>query len=150
LFVGVDLATKHDSAAVVAVVWTANGAIKLVSHRIWQPSPENPLDLENTIEWHLHELHSQGMWANGQRKPTNIATSAGRNFRKLWAVNACDMKAGATDEPQDEESHAAGLPTQAVTLLQPLAKALPIFVFLTATQNAKATKTTIKVYSTKP
>ncbi|HEX9263852.1 MAG TPA: hypothetical protein VF977_05750 [Candidatus Binatia bacterium] len=66
------MATKHDAAAVVAVTWTAEGAIKLVSHRIWQPSPENPLDLEDTVEWHLRELHSQGMWANGQRKPTVV------------------------------------------------------------------------------
>jgi hypothetical protein len=72
LFVGVDLVTKHDSAAVVSVAWTQQGAIKLVSHRIWQPSPQNPLDLENTIEWHLRELHSQGQWANGQRKPVTV------------------------------------------------------------------------------
>jgi hypothetical protein len=64
LFIGVDLATKHDSAAVVSVAWTNDGRLRLVTHRIWQPSPENPLDLENTIEWHLRELHSQGMWIN--------------------------------------------------------------------------------------
>jgi hypothetical protein len=40
--------------------------------------------------------------------------------------------------------------TQTVTLLQPLASSLPMFVFLMATQNTNATKTTIKVYSTKP
>jgi hypothetical protein len=59
LFVGVDLATKHDGAAVVVVSGTPDGAIKLVSHRIWKPTPENPLDLERTVEWHLRELHSQ-------------------------------------------------------------------------------------------
>jgi len=74
----------------VAVTWTAEGAIKLVSHRIWQPSPENPLDLEDTVEWHLRELHSQGMWANGQRKPTGcVVASAGPfHFRKSFFVNA--------------------------------------------------------------
>src|ERR1044071_3116916 len=49
------------------------------------------------------------------------------------------------DEVQDD-----GSLTQTVTLLQPLANSLPIFVFLIATQNTKATKTTINVYSTKP
>lgn len=49
------------------------------------------------------------------------------------------------DEVQDE-----GSLTQTVTLLQPLANSLPMFVFLMATQKTKATKTTIKVYSTKP
>jgi hypothetical protein len=38
---------------------------------------------------------------------------------------------------------------QEVILLQPLASSLPILVFLIATQNAKATKATIRVYSTK-
>src|SRR4029078_5696271 len=49
------------------------------------------------------------------------------------------------DEVQDE-----GSLTQTVTLPQPLANSLPMFVFLMATQKTKATKTTIKVYSTKP
>jgi hypothetical protein len=49
------------------------------------------------------------------------------------------------DEVQDD-----GSLTQTVTLLQPLANSLPMFVFLMATQKTKATKTTIKVYSTKP
>ena len=56
----------------------------------------------------------------------------------------------STPEFYDAESQLAGVPTQAVTLLQPLAKPLPIFVFLIATQKTRATSTTIKVYSTKP
>ena len=50
----------------------------------------------------------------------------------------------------EEESQAEGFPTQAVTLLQPLANWLPMLVCLIATQKTKATSTTIKVYSTKP
>jgi hypothetical protein len=50
----------------------------------------------------------------------------------------------------EAESQLAGVPTQDVTLLQPLANELPMSVFLIATQKTKATKTTIKVYSTKP
>jgi hypothetical protein len=53
-------------------------------------------------------------------------------------------------EAYEAESQPEGLPTQLVTLLQPLAKELPILVFLIATQKTKATRTTIKVYSTKP
>jgi hypothetical protein len=33
---------------VVAVQWTKEGAIERVSHRIWQPTPQQPLDLERT------------------------------------------------------------------------------------------------------
>jgi phage terminase large subunit-like protein len=72
LFVGVDLATKHDSAAVVAVQWTPEGALQLVSHRIWQPTPDNPLDMERTVEWYLRELHSKGLWANRNHEPVVV------------------------------------------------------------------------------
>src|SRR6266480_1119384 len=50
----------------------------------------------------------------------------------------------------EAESQLDGLPTQAVTLLHPELKPLPISVFLMATQKTRATKTTINVYSTKP
>jgi hypothetical protein len=29
----------------------------IVNHRIWHPTPRDPLDLENTIEWYLRQLH---------------------------------------------------------------------------------------------
>jgi phage terminase large subunit-like protein len=49
LFVGVDAATKHDTAAVVGVCWEGD-RLRLARHRIWHPSPTEPLDLEATIE----------------------------------------------------------------------------------------------------
>jgi len=57
LFVGVDASTKHDSSAVVAVRWDGE-RLALAHHRIWRPSPEQPLDLEATIEAYLRELHA--------------------------------------------------------------------------------------------
>ena len=54
------------------------------------------------------------------------------------------------DKSYEDEVQLSGVPTQAVTLLQPLAKPLPMLVFLMATQKTSATRTTIKVYSTKP
>ena len=51
LFVGVDAGIKHDNAARVAVKWDEAGEkLILVSHRIWKPTPSQPLDLENTVE----------------------------------------------------------------------------------------------------
>ncbi len=58
VFVGVDAATKHDTAAVVAVSRAAE-RIELVAHRIWQPSATEPLDLEVTVERYLRELHAR-------------------------------------------------------------------------------------------
>jgi hypothetical protein len=57
LFVGVDASTKHDSSAVVAVTWRDDKLV-LASHRIWRPSPSQPLDLEATLEQHLRDLHA--------------------------------------------------------------------------------------------
>ena len=56
LFVGVDAGIKHDTAAVVGVRWDGD-KLALVDHRIWRPSPAEPLDLETTIEEYLRELH---------------------------------------------------------------------------------------------
>jgi hypothetical protein len=58
LFVGVDAAQKHDTAAVVAVYWE-NQKLVLATHRIWKPTPTDPLDLEATIETYLRELHTR-------------------------------------------------------------------------------------------
>jgi phage terminase large subunit-like protein len=56
IFLGVDGAIKHDSAAIVGVRWDGN-QLALAYHRIWQPTPEEPLDLEVTIEAELRSLH---------------------------------------------------------------------------------------------
>src|SRR5665213_2495922 len=49
VFVAVDASLKRDSTAIVAVT-TDGERVRLVFHRVFQPSPENPLDFEATIE----------------------------------------------------------------------------------------------------
>jgi phage terminase large subunit-like protein len=56
IFIGVDGAIKHDSAAVVGVHWDGD-QLALALHRIWQPTPDEPLDLEATIEAELRWLY---------------------------------------------------------------------------------------------
>jgi hypothetical protein len=46
---GVDAATKRDSAAVALCAWQ-NGRVRLVSHKIFTPRPDAPIDLEATLE----------------------------------------------------------------------------------------------------
>ena len=51
IWVGVDASVKHDSTAVVAVTWNRKEqTVRLVTHRIFQPSPNEPLNFEATIE----------------------------------------------------------------------------------------------------
>jgi hypothetical protein len=50
VFVGVDASTRRDSTAVVAVTWDAEAErVRLVAHRIFQPSRVEPLDFDATI-----------------------------------------------------------------------------------------------------
>lgn len=58
IWVGVDASVKHDSTAIVACTWV-NQRVQLVAHRIFQPSPDDPLDFENTIEATLLDLKAR-------------------------------------------------------------------------------------------
>jgi phage terminase large subunit-like protein len=55
IWVGIDAATKQDSAAVVAVTRDAD-RVRLVAHRIWRPGKGETLDLEATVEAFVLEL----------------------------------------------------------------------------------------------
>ncbi len=51
VWVGVDASTKRDSTALVACTWDGEAKrVRLVQHRIFQPSPDSPLDFEATVE----------------------------------------------------------------------------------------------------
>ncbi len=58
LFGGVDAGIKGDNAA---VTWVGRDGDRLflAAHRIWRPSPSEPLDLEGTIEQHLRDMHDR-------------------------------------------------------------------------------------------
>jgi phage terminase large subunit-like protein len=55
VWLGVDASVKRDSTAVVACTFS-DGKARLVWHRVFQPSPEDPLDFEATIEKTLLDL----------------------------------------------------------------------------------------------
>jgi hypothetical protein len=51
VWLGVDASVKRDSTAIVACTWDdETNRVRLVWHRIFQPSPKDPLDFEATIE----------------------------------------------------------------------------------------------------
>jgi hypothetical protein len=57
VWVGVDASTKRDSTAIVAVTFDHTlKKVRLVWHRVFQPSAKDPLDFEATIEATLLEL----------------------------------------------------------------------------------------------
>ena len=56
LWVGVDASVKKDRSAVVTV-YKEGDILKLGPKRFWQPTPDDPMDLEETMEAYLLELH---------------------------------------------------------------------------------------------
>ena len=60
VYVGIDASFKHDATAIVVVYYDETyQLVRLVYHRIFQPSPEQPLDFEATIERTLLELRNK-------------------------------------------------------------------------------------------
>lgn len=60
VWVGVDASIRHDSTAIVAVTCDRNAQqVRLVTHRIFQPSPEEPLNFEATVERTLLDWHNR-------------------------------------------------------------------------------------------
>ena len=51
---------KRDSTAIVAVTWDAKAQqVRLVTHKTFQPSPDQPLDFELCVEHSLLALHQR-------------------------------------------------------------------------------------------
>ena len=60
VYVGVDGSTKRDQTAIVGCSFDRETKrVRMVFHRIFRPSPADPLDFENTIEQSLLELRGQ-------------------------------------------------------------------------------------------
>jgi phage terminase large subunit-like protein len=57
IWIGVDASVKRDSTAIVAVSWDADASkVRLVFHRIFQPSAKEPLNFEATIAHTVRDL----------------------------------------------------------------------------------------------
>src|ERR1700730_592617 len=57
VYVGVDASVKRDSTAIVACTFdTAAQRVRLVWHRIFQPTIKDPLDFEATVESTILDL----------------------------------------------------------------------------------------------
>jgi hypothetical protein len=82
IYVGVDASVKHDSSAVVATSWDERAQqVRLVFHRVFQPSPQDPLDFESTIEQTLLDLHQRFNVAKVLFDPYQMQATAQRLTR---------------------------------------------------------------------
>ena len=75
--VGADASQVGDSAAVVAVRYDpVDRTVKLLRHRVWRPSAEDPLDLEETMEAYILELCRDFVVGELRYDPWQFARSA--------------------------------------------------------------------------
>ena len=82
IWVGVDASIKHDSTAIVATTWDQPGQrVRLVTHRIFQPSPDQPLDFEATIEKTILELRKRFLLCEVVFDPYQMQATAQRLTR---------------------------------------------------------------------
>jgi phage terminase large subunit-like protein len=58
VWVGVDASVRHDSSAIVAVTYK-DDVVRLVFHRIFTPSPNDPIDFADSIEATLLDLQKR-------------------------------------------------------------------------------------------
>jgi phage terminase large subunit-like protein len=60
VYAAVDASTKHDSTAIVVTHWDDKAQqVRLIGHRVFQPSPEEPLNFEATIEKTVLDLRKR-------------------------------------------------------------------------------------------
>ena len=82
IYIGVDASTKHDSSGVVATTWDEGAQqVRLVFHRVFQPTPEQPLDFEATIETTLLDLQKRFNVARVLFDPYQMQATAQRLTR---------------------------------------------------------------------
>ena len=81
VFAAVDASLKRDSTAIVAVA-TDGERVRLVTHRIFQPSPEEPLDFEATIEQTLIDLCANFSVQAIRYDPWQMASVAQRMIKR--------------------------------------------------------------------
>jgi phage terminase large subunit-like protein len=81
-FIGVDASVKRDSTALVVTAWEREAKrVRLVCHRIWQPSPDQPLDFERTIEAAVLDLRTRFRVREVRYDPFQMMASAQRLAR---------------------------------------------------------------------
>jgi hypothetical protein len=79
IWVGIDASVKHDSSAVVACTFDKKlQRTRLVFHRVFQPSPEVPLDFESTIEATVLDLKRRFRLRKALYDPFQMHASAQR------------------------------------------------------------------------
>jgi phage terminase large subunit-like protein len=83
VFVGVDASFKHDSTGIVVTTFDKKASqVRLVAHRVFQPSPNEPLNFEATIEATLLDLNKRFLVRKVLFDPWMMQSSAQRLLKR--------------------------------------------------------------------
>jgi Phage Terminase len=83
VWLGVDASVKRDSTAIVAVTWDSSAQkVRLLAHRIFQPSIEEPLDFEATVEATIINLSKRFYVREVKFDPYQMQSTAQRLIAK--------------------------------------------------------------------
>jgi len=79
VYVGVDASVRHDQTALVACSYDRGAkTVRLVTHRTFQPSPDDLLDFENTIEATIRDFARRFRVREVRYDPYQMQASAQR------------------------------------------------------------------------
>jgi Phage Terminase len=99
VWVGVDASVKHDSTAIVTVTFNKEAQkVALVLHRIFQPSPKEPLNFEETIERHVRELMKRFAVRSIHYDPFQMVAVAQRLQQAGAPMRECPQSSGYLTE----------------------------------------------------
>jgi len=103
VWVGVDASVKRDSTAIVACSWdrVAN-KVRMVAHRIFQPTRADPLDFEATIENTLLEMRARFRVREVRFDPYQMQSTAARLLKRgVPMVEFAQSPANLTEASQN-------------------------------------------------
>ena len=79
IWCGIDASTKRDSTALCAVSYDQKSkCVRLVAHRVFTPTPGDPIDFEDTVERTLLEWRQRYVLRQALYDPYQMAASAQR------------------------------------------------------------------------
>jgi Terminase large subunit, ATPase domain len=82
IWAGIDTSVKHDSTAIVATTWDKKAqVVRLIFHRIYRPSPDDPINFEATVEQTMLDLRKRFRLRKCLYDPFQMAASAQRLAR---------------------------------------------------------------------
>ena len=60
LFIGIDASIKRDCTAIVCIKYSEhNDQLVLADHKIWKPTPGQPINLDSSVEFYLRRIYGE-------------------------------------------------------------------------------------------